>query len=31
MLSKLKYEQKGYIKILCGNKFVIALTKNPMC
>ena len=30
MPSELKYEQKGPIKILCDNKFAIALTKNPM-
>ena len=30
MLSELKYEQKGPIKILCDNKSAIALTKNPM-
>ena len=30
MLSELKYEQKGPIKILCDNKSAIALTKNSM-
>ena len=30
MLNELKYEQKGLTKILCDNRSVIALTKNPM-
>ena len=30
MLSELKNKQKGSTKILCDNKFVIALIKNPM-
>ena len=30
MLSELKYEQKGPIKILCDNKSTITLTKNSM-
>ena len=30
MLSELKYEQKDPTKILCDNKFAIALTKNSM-
>ena len=30
MLSELKNKQKASTKILCDNKFVISLTKNPM-
>ena len=30
MLSELKNKKKGSTKILCDNKFVIALTKNPL-